>query len=90
MDSIRDTVKASIRVGDGNGPDYSIPRRADVYRRTAAEHAIRFAMTMVEKAGAHPHLTDAVVLLAEAMNKVADYVDLQQVADQIVDEAPPC
>jgi hypothetical protein len=52
-----------------------IPRRIRLDRLTPAELAIRNAMTAVEEAGAHPLLTDAVNLLHQAANKVADYVD---------------
>lgn len=61
----------------------AIPRRMDVERHTPCEHAIRFAMRAVEQSGAHPLLTDAVVLLQQAFDKVADYVDLQPVADEV-------
>lgn len=50
-------------------------RRNDVLRWTAAERAIQAAVDEVERAGAHPLLTDAVVLLSEAQARVADYVD---------------
>lgn len=50
-------------------------RRNDVLRMTATEKAIHDAMITVENEGAHPLLTDAVVLLGQARHKVADYVD---------------
>lgn len=53
-----------------------IPRRCDTLRDTPAEKAIRDALSAVEGVGAHPLLTDAVVLLDQARNKVADYVDM--------------
>lgn len=56
---------------DENG----FPRRCRVDLLTDAELAIREAMLAVEEAGAHPLLTDAVVLLGEAKDKVADWVD---------------
>jgi hypothetical protein len=34
-------------------------------------------MLKVEEAGADPLLTDAIILLTEARNKVGDYVDRQ-------------
>lgn len=55
-------------------PD-GFPRRNDVTLNTPAELAIRAATEAVEAAGAHPLLTDAVVLLVQARNKVADFVD---------------
>jgi hypothetical protein len=55
--------------------DETIPRRIRVDQNTPAELAIRAAVDAVEHAGAHPLLTDAVVLLGEAREKVADFVD---------------
>ena len=51
------------------------PRRSCIDRMTDAELAIRNAVDAVEKAGAHPVLTEAVNLLTQAQAKVADYVD---------------
>lgn len=48
--------------------------RIDLY--TPAETAIREAMIAVEAAGCHPLLTDAVILLQQAKDKVADFVDI--------------
>ena len=53
-----------------------IPRRAYLDRMTPAEQAIFEASNLVEMMGAHPLLTEAVVLLGQAREKVADYVDL--------------
>ena len=50
-------------------------RRIHVDRMTPAELAIRAAMRAVEEAGAHPHLTAAIELLAHARDEVADFVD---------------
>jgi hypothetical protein len=58
-------------------PDFEWPRRRSVWKWTPAEKAISDAMRAVEEAGAHPLLTDAVVLLAEAFEKVADHTDLK-------------
>ena len=52
-----------------------IPRRTDLSRMTPAELAIRQAMLTVEEGGADVRLTDAVVLLGEAREAVADYID---------------
>lgn len=52
-----------------------IPRRADVLLDTPAETAIRNAITAVEAAGAHPLLTEAVMLLQQAKDKVSDFVE---------------
>ena len=54
---------------------YELPRRCQLNLNTPAELAIREAMLAVEAAGAHPFLTDAVALLEQAKEKVADYVD---------------
>jgi hypothetical protein len=42
---------------------------------TSAELAITAAMLAVEEAGCSEHLTEAVVLLGRARDKVADHVD---------------
>jgi hypothetical protein len=53
----------------------AIPRRNRLDLWVPAELAISDAMRAVEAAGAHPRLTDAVVLLGQAQNAVADFVD---------------
>lgn len=45
---------------------------------TPAETAIFTAKQVVEAAGAHPLLTEATILLSQAQDKVADYVDLNE------------
>ena len=52
-----------------------IPRRCQLELLTTEEYAIRNAIVLVEQLGADPRLTDAVVLLQQARDKVADYVD---------------
>lgn len=52
-----------------------IPRRNQMQQWTPAEIAIFGAMQAVEAAGANPLLTEAVVLLEQAREKVANYVD---------------
>ena len=52
-----------------------IPRRACIDKNTATELAIRAAIDMVEALGADPRLTEAVILLDQARDKVADFVD---------------
>lgn len=52
-----------------------VPRRLRMDRLTPAERSIRAAVHSVECVGAHPLLTEAVVLLQQAREKVADYVD---------------
>src|SRR5574343_921446 len=52
-----------------------IPRRSRLDQNTPAELAIRAAVDAVEALPADPRLTDAVVLLQEARESVANYVD---------------
>lgn len=54
-----------------------IPRRNRIDLFTPAEIAIWQAASAVEDAGAHPLLTEAVLLLKQARDKVADYVELE-------------
>lgn len=54
-----------------------IPRRIRIDLYTPAETAIKNAVDAVEMTGAHPLLTDAVILLGQAKDKVSDFVDLQ-------------
>ena len=52
-----------------------VPRRCNVETMTAGEAAIREAMLAVEMMGSHPWLTDVVVMLSEARDRLADWVD---------------
>jgi hypothetical protein len=52
-----------------------MPRRIHMELNTPAELAIRAAVMVVETAGSDPLLTDAVILLQQAREKVADFVD---------------
>ena len=61
-----------------------MPRRCRVDLMTPAELAIRNAMQSVEAAGADVRLTQAVILLETARERVADYVDAT--ADSAVSE----
>lgn len=54
-----------------------IARRCRIDLATPVEVMIRQARIAVEGAGAHPLLTDASVLLSQALDKVADYVELK-------------
>lgn len=54
---------------------YNPIRRNRVDQRTTAEAAISHAVEVVEASGAHPLLTAAVVLLGQARDRVADFVD---------------
>lgn len=57
-------------------PD-GVPRRHDISLHTPAESAIRAAIIAIEAAGCHKLLTEAMNLLHEASDKVADFVELQ-------------
>lgn len=52
-------------------------RRNDTLTMVPAELAIRDAILAVEAIGAHTDLTDAVILLLSAKDKVSDYIDTQ-------------
>ncbi len=54
-----------------------VNRRNDINQWTEAEIRIHEALIEVEAWGAHPWLTDAVVLLGQAQDKVADFIDLK-------------
>lgn len=56
-------------------PYPDIPRRSYTDRHCAAESAITRAMAAVEAMPASVHLTDAVVLLSRAKDKVAYFID---------------
>lgn len=61
--------------------DNGHPRRYRIDLNTPAELAIRQAMRAVESAGVHPLLTEAIVLLDQAKDKVADFVELPAAVD---------
>lgn len=52
-----------------------VPRRICLDKMTAAELAIVEAVRVVEQVGADVRLTEAVNLLQQARDKVADFVD---------------
>ena len=54
---------------------HDIPRRVRIDLMTPAELAITNAMYAVEEAGCDVRLTEAVVLLRQSRDKVADYYD---------------
>ena len=60
----------------------TIPRRAYINKMTPIELDIYNLVQKVERLGAHPLQTDVVILLSDARNKLADWVDLQQTGDQ--------
>ncbi len=51
------------------------PTRADIQLLSPAELAIRAAVDAVEMAGASIALTDAVILLGKARDRVADHME---------------
>ena len=55
--------------------DYDGWRRRDITRMTPAELAIREAILAVEAVGADIRLTEAVILLVDARERLADFVD---------------
>jgi hypothetical protein len=57
--------------------DNKFPRRSCIYLLTPAEKAVWDAAQAVEALGADVRLTDAVVLLQQAREKLADYFDEQ-------------
>jgi uncharacterized protein with PIN domain len=67
-----------------------IPRRNRIDQYTPAETAIRAAKLAVEASGCHILLTDAVVLLGQAQDKVADFVDGQDATQTDYDVCPVC
>lgn len=72
------SAEADARTSPPSSPpvtEEDVPRRNDMPRWTPAERAIYDATQAVEAAGAHPLLTDAVILLDQAQRKVADFVD---------------
>lgn len=58
-------------------PDNKFPRRSCIYLLTPAEKAVWDAAQAVENLGADVRLTDAVVLLQQARERLADYFDEQ-------------
>lgn len=51
------------------------PRRSTINHNSIEELKIRDAVNSVENLGAHPLLTDAVILLGQAKDKVSDYLE---------------
>ena len=65
-----------------------IPRRCRLDKNTPAEIAIRKAVHEVELVGAAPDLTDVVIALDKAREKLADYVDADPLT-QVFGYTPP-
>lgn len=55
--------------------DEGVPTRADQRYWCGMEWAIHFAIQEVERGGASIALTDAVILLSRAQDKVADHIE---------------
>jgi hypothetical protein len=66
--------KAEGGIRPAKRPD-DVPTRIDVNWWTRAEDAISKAQVAVEHTGASPALTDAVILLQKARERVADHVE---------------
>ena len=54
-----------------------IPRRNRIDLYSEAEKAIHETIQIVEETGAHPLLTEAVILLSGAKDRVSDFVELE-------------
>lgn len=57
--------------------DNKFPRRSCVYLLSPAEKAVYDAVQAVENVGADVRLTEAIVLLSQARENLADYFDEQ-------------
>lgn len=70
--------RSLLKTCDGvnvKGGNTETPRRANMWQWSAAEKAIYDAMQEIEKLPPSVGLTDAVILLKEAQEKVADFID---------------
>ena len=65
-----------------------LPRRVRLELLSPAEHMIRAAMVIVEHMPAHQDLTEAIVLLVQALGKVADFVDAHGLPDPPATPSP--
>lgn len=59
-------------------PEDQIPRRHCLDLNTPEELKIRSAINAVEQLGADPILTECVILLSQARERLADYIDRQK------------
>jgi hypothetical protein len=66
---------------------YGHPRRIDLNAMSPTELSILKVVGEVELLGADTKLTDAVVLLQQARDKVADYVDMMIARKAVADYA---
>lgn len=53
------------------------PRRYQLNHLTETEELIKKSKWFVEHIGTHPLLTEAIMLLEQAQNKVADFIELK-------------
>lgn len=60
---------------------HDIPRRIRLDLLTPEELAIYNMVVEIEKLGAHPLLTEVVILLGQARDRLADWVELPPSAD---------
>lgn len=56
----------------------NVPRRAVMDEWTEEERKIQDLVWDIEKLGAHSLLTDAVILLGQAKDKLADWIELDK------------
>jgi len=77
----RKLIKEALDKGNAGGyvieeiQSCNIPRRMQLSKITLQELLIRDAIAMVEALGEHPKLTYAAMLLQQAQNEVADFID---------------
>jgi hypothetical protein len=85
--------RADLEEGESVGAgllikDPDVPRRIRRDKWTKAERMIQDAVDAVEQMGCHGALTHAVVLLGQARDRVADFVDEQIATTEAVTEGP--
>lgn len=68
-------LKTNFFTNNNNIMENEIPRRNRLDLNTPAEKAIHEAIQEVEKVGVDSKLTDIVVMLANAKEKLSDYID---------------
>lgn len=72
---LKELMEGGDTFGENSIMANEFPRRAKLYEMSPAEKAIWDATQEVEKLPADVRLTEAVILLAQAREKVADYID---------------
>lgn len=76
-DNARREQKEFIKNYNKHIMDNTIPRRIRIDLYSDGEKAIHDARQVIENMGADALLTEAVILLNQAQEKVADYIDAQ-------------